>query len=259
MWSDTTNAKPLNDLNTARKALQKKGITAIYVLMNSNTFQYLLDNAQVRAAIIAYQPNGTVLIDDDNVKAIVKNRCKLTIVLYDKMFKDEAETEHYFYPDDKITLLPDRALGKTWFGTTPEERTARQVTDVDVAIYDKGIAIATKQEYGPPAKDSVIASEIVLPSYEQMDSTFVLQVIQRVYLDKSTATVTAASGASHTASLTATTVPAGGTVTWKSSDASKATVSNGTVTGVAVGKATITASVTYNGEVYTASCEVTVS
>jgi len=259
MWSDTTNSKPITDLIAARKKLQKKGIVASYVLMNSNTFQYLIDNAQVRAAIIAYQPSGTVLIDDDNVKAIVKNRCKLTIVVYDKMFKDEAGTEHYFYPDDKVTLLPDRALGKTWFGTTPEERTARQVSDVDVAIYGKGIAIATKSEYGPPAKDSVIASVIVLPSFEQMDSIYVLQVITRVYLDKSTATVTAASGDTHTATITATTVPSGGTVTWTSSNESVATVSNGTVTGVAAGTAIITASVTYDGETYSASCEVTVS
>ena len=95
----------------------------------------------------------------------------------------------------------------------------------------------------------------VLPSYEEMDSTFVLEVVQRVTLNKSTATV----ASSATTSLTATTVPAGGTVTWASSDTTKATVSNGTVTGVAAGKAIITASVEYDGETYTANCEVTVT
>ena len=73
-------------------------------------------------------------------------------------------------------MLPSGALGKTWFGTTPEERTARQVADVDVSIYGKGIAVAVKTEYGPPAITSVTASEIVLPSYEGMDSTFVIEV-----------------------------------------------------------------------------------
>ena len=59
-----------------------------------------------------------------------------------------------------------------------------------------------------------------------------------------------------TLSLTATSIPDGATVTWASSDTTKATVSNGTVTGVAAGKVTITASA--NG--YTAGTyEVTVT
>ncbi len=45
-----------------------------------------------------------------------------------------------------------------------------------------------------------------------------------------------------TLALTAGSIPGGATVTWASSDTTKATVSNGTVTGVAEGKVTITAS-----------------
>lgn len=52
-------------------------------------------------------------------------------------------------------------------------------------------------------------------------------------------TATCAVGATST--LTATTHPVGATVTWSSSDKTIATVSNGTVTGVAKGKCTITA------------------
>lgn len=176
MWSDTVNSKPLTDLNNARKKLQKKGKIAKYVLMNTNTFQYLLENAQIRNSILAQNLTATIEVDDDTVISVVQKRTKLTIVLYDKMYMDEAENEHYFYPDNKVTLLPDGKLGNTWFGTTPEERTARQVTDVDVTTYGTGITVATKVEYGPPMKMSVFASEVVLPSYENMDSTFVLEV-----------------------------------------------------------------------------------
>ena len=179
-WSDTANSKPLTDLNNARKALAKKGKIATYVLMNSNTFQYLLENAQIKNAILAQNLTANIEITDVNVISVVRNRAKLTIVLYDKMYAekqaDGTEVEAYFYPDNKVTLLPSGQLGRTWFGTTPEERTARQVADVDVAIYGTGIAVATKVEYGPPAITSVTASEIVLPSYEGMDSTFVIEV-----------------------------------------------------------------------------------
>lgn len=176
MWSDTVNSKPLTDLNNARKKLQKKGKIAKYVLMNTNTFQYLLENAQIRNSILAQNLTATIEVDDDTVNSVVQKRTKLTIVLYDKMYMDEAKKEHYFYPDNKVTLLPEGKLGSTWFGTTPDERTARQVADVDVTTYRTGITVATKVEYGPPMKMSVFASEVVLPSYENMDSTFVLEV-----------------------------------------------------------------------------------
>lgn len=61
-----------------------------------------------------------------------------------------------------------------------------------------------------------------------------------------------------TVKLTATTVPAGATVTWASLDTGNATVSSGTVTGVSEGTATITASVTQDGVTQTAKCVVTV-
>ena len=62
-----------------------------------------------------------------------------------------------------------------------------------------------------------------------------------------------------TKALTATVYPAGTTVTWASSDTDVATVSSGTVTGVAAGTATITASVTVGGRTAVDTCEVTVS
>lgn len=176
MWSDSENSKPLTDLNNGRKTLAKKGKIARYALMNSNTFEYLLENAQIKNAILAQNLTANIELTDDNVISIVRQRTKLTIVIYDKMFVDEDGNEQYFYPDNKVTLLPEGKLGSTWFGTTPEERTAVQVADVDVTMYGMGIAVAVKTEYGPPAITSVTASEIVLPSYEGMDSTFVIEV-----------------------------------------------------------------------------------
>ena len=177
VWSDTTNAKPLSDLNTARKALAQKGIIARYVLMNSKTFEYLVNNAQVKSAMLAQNATANIFPTDADIIAVVKNRTQLTIVLYDKMYKDYAGSDQKFYPDDFVTLLPEGKLGSTWFGTTPEERTAAQVADVDVSMYGTGIAIAVKTEYGPPAKTVTTASEIVLPSFEGMDGVYVINVV----------------------------------------------------------------------------------
>lgn len=70
---------------------------------------------------------------------------------------------------------------------------------------------------------------------------------------------TATCAAGSTSTLTATTVPAGATVTWSSDDEEIATVSSGTVTGVASGKCNITATITVDGLDYTASKEFTVT
>ena len=83
-----------------------------------------------------------------------------------------------------------------------------------------------------------------------------------ITLNKSSVTVTAAAGAGHTAAVSATTIPAGETVTWESSDTDVATVSSGTITGVAAGTCTVTASFTKTGDgagTYSAQVAVTVS
>ena len=176
-WSNAANATPLTDLNNARKALAKKGIVARYALMNSNTFQYLINSTQVQKAILAQNATAVVFPSDADIMALVRNRTQLTIVLYDKMYKDYAGADQYFFPDNYVSVLPEGTVGSTWFGTTPEERTASQVADVDVTMYGKGIAIAVKTEYGPPAKTLTTAAEIVLPSFEGMDGVYVLKVV----------------------------------------------------------------------------------
>lgn len=175
-WSDTSNSNPITDLMFAKKALNKIGKTPRYALMTTTTFNYLLNNKQVKGAVLAQSANATVIMTDAVVKQVVKTLLGLDILIYDKVYVDEAGNEQQFYPDNKVTLLPDAALGATCFGTTPEERTARQCADVDVTMYKNSIAIAKKVEYGPPAVTSVTVSEITLPSYEGMDSTFVIEV-----------------------------------------------------------------------------------
>ena len=61
-----------------------------------------------------------------------------------------------------------------------------------------------------------------------------------------------------TLTLIATVVPSGSTVTWASSDGTKASVTDGVVTGEAEGNAIITASITVEGVTYSDTCTITV-
>lgn len=76
-----------------------------------------------------------------------------------------------------------------------------------------------------------------------------------VTLNKTTTSIEEGS----TETLVATVVPSDTPVTWTSSADSVATVSDGTITAVAAGTATITAQITVEGQTYSATCEVTVT
>ncbi len=82
-------------------------------------------------------------------------------------------------------------------------------------------------------------------------------IIPGVTLDVSTATIY--TSGNTTKQLTATTVPGNAEVTWASSDSTKASVSDsGLVTALAAGSTNITATITVDGQTYTATCAVTV-
>lgn len=119
-----------------------------------------------------------------------------------------------------------------------------------IGVHDGGV-------YDTMTDEDVVVSGIALFA-ERLDGIIIAEISDptpKVTLDKSAATIAVAG----TVDLTATTVPADAQVTWTSSDSTVATVSDGTVTGVAVGSATITASITVEGQSYTATCAVTVS
>lgn len=82
-------------------------------------------------------------------------------------------------------------------------------------------------------------------------------VTPSVTLDKETLSLDLVDTTSGT--LVATTVPAGETVTWTTSDANVATVAAGVVSAEGAGTATITATITVDEQDYTATCAVTVA
>ena len=106
-----------------------------------------------------------------------------------------------------------------------------------------------------PSKDYLASEKAVVPSGNSSYPYTVGIGVTGVSLDKTTATI----AVGENATLTAAVAPESATnksVTWASSNTSVATVSGGTVTGVAPGKATITVTTADGSK--TATCEVTV-
>ena len=168
--------------------------------------------------------------------------------------------QYRYFPKDKVTFFstnPGGRLGTGLWGDPPEIEAARfghQATgNGGVSPY---VYVDQYMEHDPTVLWTR-ASGLFIPVLYNPNSLFIATVkpTPSVELDKTTATVAEGS----TVEITATTVPAGETVTWASSDTDVATVSDGTVTGVDAGTATITATITVDGKEYSASCAVTVS
>lgn len=174
-WSDTTNSDPMDDIATALDAVEAEtGESPSIMIVSRKTMDYLKQNAKIKSAILAQNTTATVFMNDNRVKEVFSNELGIRIIVYSKQYKKEDGTAAKFYPDGFATLIPDGALGNTWYGTTPEERTLMGSGEADVSIVNTGVAVAVTTT-SDPVHTKTTVSEIVLPSYERMDSTYVIK------------------------------------------------------------------------------------
>lgn len=174
-WSDTTNSDPMADIQKGLDAVEAKtGERPSIMIVSRKTMDYLKQNAKIKSAILAQNVSANVFMNDARVKEIFSNELGINIIVYAKQYKKEDGTAEKFYPDGFATLIPNGALGNTWYGTTPEERTLMGSSDADVSIVNTGVAVAVSVS-NDPVQTKTTVSEIVLPSYERMDSTYVIK------------------------------------------------------------------------------------
>lgn len=174
-WSDTTNSDPMGDIQEAQDAIEAlTGTRPSIAIMSRQTFNYVKQNKNVKSAILAQNATANVLVTDEVVKTLFATNLGVTIVVYAKQFKNESGVATKFFADGYCALIPEGALGNTWFGTTPDERSLMADPNYDTALVDTGIAV-TVTTTSDPVHTKTTVSEIVLPSYERMDETFVIK------------------------------------------------------------------------------------
>lgn len=180
-WTDHKNSNPVQDLLDAKEVVERTGNVPTIALMSKKTLRDIRENENVKAYIVAkaQATGGVILVTDKLVKEYISEETELTVVVNNKSFIDESGTAKRFYPDDMVTLLPAQPLGSTVYGTSPEEADLMADGKADVAIVNTGVAIATiKQEH--PVNVRVLASEIVLPSFEGMDNVYVINTNAKI-------------------------------------------------------------------------------
>lgn len=177
LWSASATATPIADIQRMKKAIRTAtGSEVAFAIMNDATLEKMLAADEVINRFKTYNPTiVSAVTTDEELVQVIEAALKIRIISYNKMYRDESKVAHTFVPDGYVALIPNGALGQTWYGTSPEEMDGR-AAGADVAIVNTGVAISRIVE-PHPVNINTIASEIVLPSFERVDEVGVLKVL----------------------------------------------------------------------------------
>ena len=171
----SSTADPVKDIQDAQDAVEAlTGTRPSIAIMSRDTFNKVKACPSVRQYILAQNVSATVMITDAKVKELFLTELGVNVIVYTKKFKTEAGVTTQFFADGYCALVPEGSLGNTWYGTTPDERTLMGDPNYDTALVNTGVAV-TVTTTSDPVHTKTTVSEIVLPSFERMDETYVIK------------------------------------------------------------------------------------
>lgn len=175
-WDAPETCDPLKDIEDALDAQEaESGNRPEILLMSKATFNMIKNSEKVRSGILAQNVTANVNYTSAKVKSFVEEELSIQIIIYNKQFKDETGTAKKFYPDNIVMMLPNGALGSTWYGVTPEERSLAGSGEAKVSLVNTGVAVAVTTT-SDPVNTKTTVSEIVLPSFERMDECYAIEI-----------------------------------------------------------------------------------
>ena len=170
-WSNTATSTPIQDLIDWMDVCRTKlFINMRYAIMTTKTFNLIKASESTRKAmfpLVQATNIDAMLITKQQVKDFVQNATGLTIIINDTAYAEQVGgVGKNLYPDMKVTLIPEGALGNMVMGTTPEEidLLANANANCDVRITDTGVAVMTRV-LTHPVNIETIVSQICLPSF----------------------------------------------------------------------------------------------
>lgn len=173
-WSDTEKSNPVADIQDWKNTiLEDTGTEPTRAICTRKTWGYLMNNEKIR---LDMNPIGgmNVIMTDAMLEQYLLAKLNIKIVVYNKKYSEDGATKQFF-PDDVFTLIPEKDLGNTYHGTTPEESDLMASNNANVSIVNGGMAITTTEEVDPVNVFTKV-SMIAMPSFEAMDEVFIAKV-----------------------------------------------------------------------------------
>lgn len=178
-WNAPSTCNPVKVLEDAIDAQEaESGNRPEIALMSKKTFNYMKNSQAVKDGVLAQNVTPHVNYTSARVKQYIEEELNITLVIYNKKYKDADGDTKNFYPDDIVMLIPNGAVGNTYYGTTPTEARAKLSKgdgDDSFAIVNTGVSVKTI-EHDDPENTETIVSEVVLPSFERLDECYAIEV-----------------------------------------------------------------------------------
>lgn len=172
-WSTVATADPIEDMRKAKELIaDDTGAVITRAMCDGVTWRNIRNNVNIQKKIYVLS-NGVGSISDDRLRQYILDEVGISVVVNDKRYKDEAGQELKFMPTNTFVMFPDGMLGKTWFGTTPEESDLMASNVANVSITDTGVAVTTIQKADPVNVETKV-TQICLPSFEEADKVYIL-------------------------------------------------------------------------------------
>lgn len=179
LWNDPETSNPIEDIRGYMDEIENKtGVRPNTIIMNRNTYGKMVKSKALRNSVLALTSvlGGAVTVSDARVKQYFLDETGVSLYIYDKGYYNKEENKVVkFFADDVFVLIPDKAVGKTVFGTTPEEADLMSGSDADCQIVDTAVAITSWKEKDPVRVDTKVSMSVV-PTLE-MPETIVIATI----------------------------------------------------------------------------------
>lgn len=174
-WTAAETCDPLKNLeDLLDKQEEVSGNRPEILLMSKATFNLIKNSKKVRSGILAQNTTANINYTTTKVKQFVQEELGVSIAIYNKQYKDENGTAKKFYPDNIVMALPNTELGSTWYGVTPEKARGAQ-SGASVSTVNTGVTV-TVTTTTDPVNTKTTVSEIVLPSFEQLELCAAIEV-----------------------------------------------------------------------------------
>lgn len=179
LWNDADNSNPIEDIRGYMDEIENKtGVRPNTIIMNRKTYGKMVKSKALRNSVLALTSvlGGAVSVSDARVKQYFLDETGATLYIYDKGYYNKEERKVVkFFADDVFVLLPNNPVGKTVFGTTPEEADLMSGSDADCQIVDTAVAITSWKEKDPVRVDTKVSMSVI-PTLE-MPETIVIATI----------------------------------------------------------------------------------
>lgn len=172
----TDGANVVKDLLDAKRKAAMQGTVLTRAIVGPTVWALMLEDKGIAKDI--YPLAEPAAISDQELQDYLIRKTGLQVTQYLKYYRDANRVTHPFVDEDKVILLPSQTVGSTYYGTTPEEADilgSNAPMGAQVSIVNGGQALLTYKEILPVNVVTAV-SEIVLPSYENMDAVYVLKV-----------------------------------------------------------------------------------